>query len=152
MFKRNKLILFIVLTAALLFQGCSASGSKAYNDGYYYSEAADFGSSGWKEYVEITIENGEITDINWDAIYKDDSIPIRKKQYSKSGLYGMLTVGAINEWYDQAIAAETFVLENGIDALTFTDDGAHTDAVSSCTISVNEFDELLRSCLAQAEK
>ena len=142
----------LCVTAALLMlftTGCGATAQ--YQDGVYSAQRAEFADSGWKEILELTIEGGEIVKINWDAIYKDDSIPIRKKQYSKSGLYGMLTVGAVGEWYDQATAAEQFVLEYGIDALNVTPDG-HTDAVSGCTIHVNDLDYLLRDCLEQAKK
>lgn len=142
--------LCIAIAIVLLFTtGCSSSTK--YRDGFYTAQLPEFASNGWKEIIELTIEGGEIVKINWDAIYKDDSIPIRKKQYSKSGLYGMLAGGASNEWYDQATAAEQFVLENGIDLLAVTDDG-YTDAVSSCTISVSDFDWLLRDCLEQAKK
>lgn len=139
----------VIMLAVVLLAGCGASAK--YKDGVYYVEAPEFAASGWKETVEITIEDGAIVKINWDAIYKDDSIPIRKKQYSKSGLYGMLAAGAVDEWYDQAIAAEQFVLANGIDALSVDEDG-YTDAVSGCTVHVVEFDKLLRECLAQAQK
>jgi major membrane immunogen (membrane-anchored lipoprotein) len=139
-------LLIFALLAAL--PGC---GATRYEDGAYYAEMDDFADSGWKEIVELTILDGKIQRINWDAVYVDDSIPIRKKQYSKSGLYGMLMAGAANEWYDQAVAAEQYVLENGIDALNVDSDG-RTDAVSGCTVHVDSFDLLLRECLAQAEK
>lgn len=146
----KKCALCIVLTFLLLLTtGCGATAK--YRDGVYTAEYPEFADSGWKEILELTIEGGEIVKINWDAVYKDDSIPIRKKQYSKSGLYGMLTVGAVGEWYDQATAAEQFVLEHGIDALNITPDGL-TDAVSGCTIHVDDFDYLFRQCLEQAKK
>ncbi len=148
---KNKMgALWVVLALLLLLTtGCGVTAK--YQDGVYRAENPEFSDSGWKETVEVTIENGEVVKINWDAIYIDDSIPIRKKQYSKSGLYGMLTVGAIGEWYDQATAAEQFVLEHGIDALTINSDG-RTDAVSGCTIHVDEFAALYRQCLDQAKK
>lgn len=142
---------FVLLAAILISASAAACSSTAYKDGTYTAQASEFAPSGWKEIMEITIENGKLIEIDWDAIYKDDSIPIRKKQYSKSGLYGMLAGGANAEWYDQATAAEHFVLENGIDALSVSEDG-YTDAVSSCTIHVSEFDKLLRECLETAKK
>lgn len=147
---KNKLVVLCIVMLLILVSLSACSSSK-YRDGTYTAEASEFAASGWKEIMEVTIEKGEITKIDWDAIYKDNSIPIRKKQYSKSGLYGMLKAGAVDEWYDQAIAAEQFVLENGIDALQVNADG-YTDAVTSCTIHVIEFDHLLRECLNQAEK
>lgn len=148
--KTTSLILILLVMMFILMTACSNINS-GYKDGVYTAQAAEFASSGWKETVEITIENSKLVTINWDAIYKDDSIPIRKKQYSKSGLYGMMAVGAVAEWYDQAVAAEQFVLEKGIDALTVNQDG-YTDVVSSCTIHVIEFEKLLRECLEQAKK
>jgi major membrane immunogen (membrane-anchored lipoprotein) len=142
------LIAVVALVSISLLSACASS---RYEDGVYAAEMPEFEESGWKEVMEVTIEDGEITKVDWDAIYKDESIPIRKKQYSKSGLYGMLQGGAHEEWYDQAVAAEQFVLENWIDALSMTADG-HTDAVSGCTISVSAFEQLLRECLQQAEK
>ena len=133
---------------SLLFTGC---GAARYQDGVYTAASPEFSSSGWKEILELTVEDGKITKVNWDAIFRDESIPIRKKQYSKSGLYGMLAGGASDEWYDQALAAEQFVLENGVDAMNM-DDGGHTDAVSGCSISVKAFDTMMRECLAQASK
>ncbi len=140
--------LVLILVLALFLMGMNRS---PYNDGVYSAQVAEFPNSGWKETVEITIENGKIIKINWDAIYKDDSIPIHKKQYSKSGLYGMLAAGASNEWYDQALAAEQFVLRNGIDALAVSEEG-YTDAVTGCTIHVNEFQKLVYECLEQAKR
>lgn len=144
---------FVFIAACLvllgsLFTGC---GTARYKDGVYTAASPEFSSSGWKETLELTVEGGKITKINWDAVFKDDSIPIRKKQYSKSGLYGMLAGGASDEWYDQALAAEQFVLENGIDAMNL-DDSGHTDAVSGCSINVQAFDTLMRECLVQASK
>lgn len=131
-----------------LLTGC---GAARYQDGVYTAASPEFSSSGWKEILELTIEDGKIAKVNWDAVFKDDSIPIRKKQYSKSGLYGMLAGGASEEWYDQALAAEKFVLENGVDAMNM-DDSGHTDAVSGCSISVKSLDSMMRECLEQATK
>lgn len=140
--------LVLVVAAAFFLFNINRS---PYQDGIYSAQVAEFANSGWKETVQVTIEDGKIAKINWDAIYKDDSIPIRKKQYSKSGLYGMLAAGASNEWYDQALAAEQFVLRNGIDALSVSDEG-YTDAVTGCTIHVSEFQKLVYECLEQAKR
>jgi major membrane immunogen (membrane-anchored lipoprotein) len=148
--KYAKHCIVCLLLCALLIgvAGCSAV---RYRDGVYSAQLEEFSTSGWKDVLELTVENGEVAKVNWDAIYKDDSIPIRKKQYSKSGLYGMLAAGAVGEWYDQAVAAEQYVLANGADALAVNADG-YTDAISGCTVHVSDFEKLLLSCLQQAEK
>jgi major membrane immunogen (membrane-anchored lipoprotein) len=144
----KRLSVLLCALALALLTGCGLLSP--YRDGVYTATAPG-GGTGWQETLELTIEGGKIIKIDWDAVYQDDSIPIRKKQYSKSGLYGMLTVGAVGEWYDQALAAQQFVLQNGIDALNINEDG-YTDAVAGCTISVKALDTMMRDCLNQAQK
>lgn len=43
-----------------------------YKDGDYHAEAADFDEkSGWKDTLDITVKDGKITAVNWDAVSKD---------------------------------------------------------------------------------
>lgn len=59
----------LVLVAALvlaLFVGCT--GDFKIEDGTYRAEYADYDQQGYKEYVEITFENGGVTDVVFDAI------------------------------------------------------------------------------------
>ena len=140
-----------ILLAALAIISLSACSGTSYKDGEYSAQLSEFSQNGWKDIVEITIKDGKIAKINWDAVYKDDSIPLQKKQYSKSGLYGMLAAGSIAEWYDQAVAAEQYVLKNGIDSLKLDADG-YTDAIAGCTIHINELETLIRECLKQAKQ
>jgi major membrane immunogen (membrane-anchored lipoprotein) len=148
--KYAKYCIVCLLFSALII-GAAGCSPALYRDGVYAAQLEEFSTSGWKDTLELTVENGEIAKINWDAVYKDDSIPIRKKQYSKSGLYGMLNAGAVGEWYDQAVAAEQYVLEYGVEALAVNTEG-YTDAVSGCTIHVSDFEKLLLDCMRQAEK
>ena len=144
----NKTLIFaLVFVLAMGLCGCGGE----YKDGIYTAEMPEFSDSGWRDIMELEIQNGEITRINWDAVYIDDTIPIRKKQYSKSGLYGMLVEGAVGEWYDQAIAIEQYVIENGVDSFRLNNEG-RTDTVAGCTIHVNAFERLVRECLEQAAK
>jgi major membrane immunogen (membrane-anchored lipoprotein) len=54
---------FMALAAA---GGCTESQS-GLKDGYYSSEAADFDSEGWKDYLTIYVNNGQITIVEFDA-------------------------------------------------------------------------------------
>ncbi|MFP3153531.1 FMN-binding protein [Lachnospiraceae bacterium ZAX-1] len=121
-----------------------------YKDGVYHTEMKEF-EDGWKDTVEITIVHGKIDKISWDAISESPDIPINKKQYSKSGLYGMLQGGANNEWCDQAKAAEDYVLAYGVSSFS-TDSEGYTDAISGCTIEVDKLALLAKECLEQAQK
>lgn len=138
-----------MLTALLLIGMLAACSAPKYKDGVYKNEMPEF-DMGWKETVEITIKNGEIDKVSWDAVAQDEKIPVGKKQYSKSGLYGMLAGGAQNEWCDQAKLAEDFIMKNGVDAIDVCDDYT-TDAIAGCTIKVNELVMLAKECLDQAK-
>ncbi|MDR3153444.1 MAG: hypothetical protein LBW85_04030, partial [Deltaproteobacteria bacterium] len=64
------LICALALAAAALcslaLAGC-AERRKALNDGYYSSEAKAFDEDGWKDYLTIYVNNGQITIVEYDA-------------------------------------------------------------------------------------
>ena len=68
-----------------------------FKDGHYKAEQADY-HQGYKYYVEITIKNGKISAVDWDA-YKENS-PLTKKKESEDGTYVMTETG--KKWHEQA--------------------------------------------------
>lgn len=142
-------IFTLTLSALLLILVLAACSAPKYKDGVYKNEAPEF-YQGWKETVEITIERGKIAKVSWDAIAQSDKIPVGKKQYSKSGLYGMLAGGANDEWCDQAKMAEDFIMQNGVEPINVLSDGK-TDAIAGCSIEVNKLVTLAKECLDQAK-
>lgn len=63
----RKIALSLVLVFILaLLAGCTGDVQVA--DGIYRAEYADYNARGYKEFVEITFENGEITDVVFDAV------------------------------------------------------------------------------------
>jgi major membrane immunogen (membrane-anchored lipoprotein) len=139
----------VILAFCLLVSMVTGCGSTSYKDGVYKAEAPDFNDMGWKDIIEITIRNGKLDNIDWDGISSDPNIPINKRQYSQSGLYGMIQGGARAEWCDQADIAEKYVLTYGIDSFTLDSTG-RTDAISGCTIELDQLTELTENCLRQA--
>ncbi len=145
----KKYIALIIAVIICLFSLTACNGT-AYKDGVYYAEADEY-ENGWKETVEITITGGEIVKISWDAVSNNPDIPIHKKQYSKSGLYGMLAAGAVYEWCDQAKLAEDYVLEYGLDSLHINADNG-VDVIAGCSVHVNKLKDLGLKCLEKAKK
>lgn len=122
-------------------------GVGPYQDGAYFAIADEYPSSGWREYVSITVMNGRIAAVNWSAVNKkgDD-----KKPYDKAGNYNMVKFGGAQaEWYQQAGRAETYLIEVQDPAkITYKDDEGHTDAIGGVSIHVNSLFNLAAEALA----
>lgn len=112
-------------------------------DGVYRAEGEEFGGS--RSQVTMVIENGEITELHWDAF---DAEGNGKRALSLQGKYNMTEDGLL--WADQADAVQNYVIEHqGLSGLTTNEEGK-TDVVSGVSISIASFKELVKDCLAQA--
>lgn len=56
----------VFLTLAVVFSGCNTQEEAVMQDGYYTAQMSDY-SFGWKEYVTITVKNGEIVSTEYNA-------------------------------------------------------------------------------------
>ncbi len=136
---------FAALVEKALAQGPVGKGP--YTDGVHYAEASDFGSSGWKDNVTITVINGNILAVNWNGTSKDGGKD--KKTASIDGDYGMKNGGAQSEWHEQAAAMEAYLLETqSPDQITMTAEGT-TDAVTGVSIHVGDFVTLCQEALSK---
>lgn len=112
-------------------------------DGVYRAEGEEFGGS--RSQVTMVIENGEITELHWDAF---DAEGNGKRALSLQGKYTMTEDGLL--WADQADAVQNYVIEHqGLSGLITNEEGK-TDVVSGVSISIASFKELVKDCLAQA--
>lgn len=53
-------------------------------DGSYRIEELNFGGSGWKEGLEMTVENGEITDATFESVDEDGNNKIEDDDYQET--------------------------------------------------------------------
>lgn len=114
-------------------------------DGTYETEEPEFDEQGFKDKVSLTIENGKITDVTWDAYNKDGEL---KSVLSADGIYEMKPDGLT--WQEQALAIADFLIQKqSTDAITMDQDGK-TDVVTGVSISVKDFVTLAKECLKQA--
>ena len=72
---KHHTLTILLLTAALSLTGCGA-GSDGYKDGTYRAEAQSYDDHGWKEYLVVTVKDGQITAVDFDAVNREDG---RKK-------------------------------------------------------------------------
>ncbi len=122
-------------------------GRGPYADGAYFAIDEQFASSGWKEYVSLTVLNGRIAAINWSGVNRagDD-----KKAFDKAGNYNMVKFGkAQDEWSVQANRAENFLVEKqDLKAINYKDAEGHTDDIAGVSIHVSSMYALVEKALA----
>ena len=137
---------FISLAQQCMEQAAGISSKPvALTDGTYEAKASAPDSNGFTEQLSLTVENGAVTAVVWDAIAEDGS---KKSILSENGEYTMTEDGPT--WKEQSEALAQALIENqSLDFLT-TDDQGKTDAVSGVSISVNSFITLASDCLNQA--
>lgn len=122
----------------------SQSSGTVWADGTFETEEADFDEQGYKDKVSLTIKDGKITEVIWDAYNEAGEL---KSVLSADGIYEM--PGDLT-WQEQAMAITDFLIQNqSAEAITLNAEGK-TDAVTGVTISVKDFVTLVKECLQKA--
>lgn len=117
-------------------------------DGSYSVEGiAD--DKGWIPTADVVIENGMFTAITFDG---KDASGMLKSEAVANGEYDMMSNGALASWTDEMAVFSQAIVDGSIDInqITFDEEGK-TDAVSSCTITVQPYAELLKTAMDQAK-
>ena len=110
-----------------------------------YQAAASEASNGYTDQVTITVADGKITEVNWEAVAEDGSL---KSVMSENGEYVMTEDGPT--WAEQSKALAEALIENQSLSFLNPDAEGKTDAVSGVSISVNGFISLAQQCIDQA--
>lgn len=164
--KKTGLILLMMMLCFELLVGCGSGANNnndeaggdvvndiapiasidGYADGLYYAEGDYAANSGWKEIVALKVEDGKLTEVNWNALHRDGGLD--KKTSSMKGIYGMVAKSdAQSEWHEQAALMEAFVLEQQATTGIHANADGKTDAVSGVSVTVNEFARLVAEAL-----
>ena len=152
---------FIELAAQCMMQAAGLEGTPAepeasavtLADGTYEAKASE-ASNGYTDQVTITVADGKITEVNWEAVAEDGSL---KSVLSENGEYVMTEDGPTwaeqsngPTWAEQSKALADALIENQSLSFLNPDTEGKTDAVSGVSISVNGFISLAQQCLDQA--
>ena len=98
--------------------------------------------------MEITVTDGRITAVNWDAEKQDSDLT--KKQESENGTYIMTEDGL--RWHEQAAVMEAALMETQDPAkLIYDQDNGKTDAYAGVSIDISDFVRLSAQALEQAK-
>ncbi|MFW6261938.1 MAG: FMN-binding protein [Spirochaetota bacterium] len=146
-------VLLIALTgfAVANGQGEDARPEDGLEDGIYFAQEDSFSErTGWKYMVTLWVEDGEITDVEWNGA--NSKAGTDKITRSKSGEYGMVeNGGAQAPWWEQADAVEAKLLETqDPTAISFNEEGV-PDAVSGVSITADTFFEVAAEALEDAQ-
>ena len=118
---------------------------KELKDGTYEAKADAPDNNGFTDVVTMTVADGKITEVNWEAVGEDGS---KKSVLSENGEYVMTEDGLT--WKEQAEALANALIENqSLDFLQVNEQGK-TDAVSGVSISVGGFISLAEKCMNEA--
>lgn len=112
------------------------------NDGIYYAQTLSADRSGYIDYVEMSIENGVITMVQWDAFNVDMNIKNRRE----SSLDGVYEVSGLN-WASQSyILCHALMDVQNPNLLAMKSDGT-TDIIDGVTVNIRTFVELCVECI-----
>ena len=125
--------------------GLEDTAAAQLQDGTYEAKAEGPDENGFTGQVSVTVQDGKITEVNWDCVDADGNL---KSVLSENGEYVMTEDGPT--WAEQSEALAKAVIENqSLNFLTMDEQGK-TDAVSGVSINISEFVDLVGQCLVQA--
>ena len=123
--------------------------TEALRDGKYRAAESAYDATGFRNVVELTVVNGEISAVNWDGEAENGGRS--KKELSRDGEYVMSADGL--PWHEQAEVMERALLERqNPTAIVYDEDSGKTDAYSGATIDVSPFVRLAAEALGQSRR
>jgi len=140
---------FVDLVKKALSDGPVAKGMYA-KDGWYFTSATDFDSSGWKSSVLVTVVNGKVVDVIWNGI-SNDTKKKSKLVEALTGKYGMSKVAKKGEWNVQAEKVQAVLLQVQDPAKIAVNEKGKADAITGVSISVGDFFALSAEALKKAK-
>lgn len=136
--KKQFVILLLCVLFAMTFCGCGEKKTEGMQDGTYTAQMSDF-SFGWKEYVTITVKNGNITTTEYNAENASGFIKSWDNAYMQNMLH---TNGTYPNEYTRYYAGQ-FLDGQG---------EGEIEALTGATSSYNSFQKLAAAVLEQARK
>ena len=136
---------FTALAEKCLKEAAGITQTLELKDGTYEAKAEAADNNGFIDQVTMTVADGKITEVNWEAVGEDGN---KKSVLSENGEYVMTEDGLT--WKEQAEALASALIENqSLDFLQVNEQGK-TDAVSGVSISVGGFISLAEKCMNEA--
>lgn len=145
------LTLIVLLVVAAALTGCRPEETPAptpppqtppageeearYEDGTYDAELEP-DQRGWKSTVEVTVANGEITEVNYDEVDEDGNLKSEDEEYNE-------------RWREASGIAAPEAYEDLEAQLIATQDIEEVEVVTGATSSTNSFKEVVAKALGE---
>ena len=99
--------------------------------------------------VDVTLEDGKVTEITIDETYQGQTTTKR----TLGADYDMKKASPIGkEWHEQADYLQTFIVENGVEAVVLNESGYPTgDLTAGCTINLTNIIATVNDAIAAAK-
>lgn len=137
MLRKKVALLLLTVLCILPVAACSGGGQSEMKDGYYTAQMDGY-SHGWKEFVTITVRDGNIISAEYNAVNESGFI----KSWDNAYMRNMKAVsGTYPNEYTRNYAAQ--LLEN-------QSSGVH--AIGGASSSAKSFDLLAAAVIEQARK
>ena len=136
------IIRLIAVCATLIFALTACSAADTFTnlqDGTYRAEYKDFDVYGWKDYIEITVTDGEITELVFDSVNMEDGSLKSESESYKSEMEPI--VGTYPAKYNADLINQ-FLESDKISAV---------DVVAGATQSTGSFKTLLTNIIANVQ-
>ena len=119
---------------------------KGLKDGVYYAQRLFDDRNRYIDYVEMEVENGVITRVNWDAFSTDKT----NQDRGEASLKGAYVISGL-DWATQSYNLCHALLEcQDPDRLAMKSDGT-TDIVDGVTCDIRPFVELAKECISNSQ-
>lgn len=126
----------LALLALILLPGCNSGN--AMQDGYYSAQAASY-LNGWKEFVTLTVKNGQIVAVEYNAENESGFIKSWDNAYMKN-------MSAITGTYPNEYT------RNYASQLLQTQNADEVTAIAGASTSGSSFRLLANAAMSQAKK
>lgn len=124
--------LVFILTLGILV-GCTEKSTVEYEDGTFNVEL-EADERGWKPILEITVENGKITEVNYDEVNEEGVLKSTDEEYAES----MKGVSGVSPAEAYELLEKDLIDKQDVDKV---------DMVSGATTSSENFKELVNEAL-----
>lgn len=97
----------VLIPALVLCILCGCAGGQGYKDGTYSAEYVNFDSRGYKDFMKLTVADGQVTSVVFDSVDDEGGLKSQDSEYATSmdavqeTYPGQFTADLVNQYLDK---------------------------------------------------